>query len=1259
MSKNSGCKKLISTLIITLTFAVAWSQTSDDREFIKRQTNLKALSELETEFKKADEKLLLKTSRTAASRQIINDKGNLGVIYSVDKNGNIIYAYDDNVNAAITGRTDRIRAGGSMGLNLTGKGIEIAVWESGYAFAPHQEFGGRARNANDGGYPTNHGAHTGGTLIATGIDPQAKGMAPDATIMSYTATSMPAEAAAFAAAGGILANNSNSPNGPYGEYDENARGMDAVCYNAPYYLHVKSAGNNGGRYGNIYSNQLAKNLLVVANCGDVLNYTGPSSVSMVSSSTYGPPNDWRVKPDITNNGESVYSCDGRSTTAYDIKTGTSMSTPATAGTVALLQEHYKNLNNVYMRAATAKALLINTSDEVGAHDGPDFRSGWGLVNAQRAAQTISSKGTSSIINELTLNNGGTYTTTIKSNGTTPIVLTVVWNDPAGMVTSGTAPVLVNDLDVRITGNGNTYYPWIMVPNAAYDNYTDAAQKGDNFRDNVEKIEGILPAGTYTVIVSHKGTLSSGSQDFSMVINGFAEGQLPTQYTLSTNSVGQGNVSASPAGGVYNSGTVVSLLATASAGWKFNGWSGSVTDTANPVNIVMNTNKSVTATFIESTNNQAPVANVNGPYSGYINNSIAFESTGSYDPDGSIVGYSWSFGDGGTSSIASPNHTYTTEGTYTVSLTVTDNQGAQSDVSSTVAVVEGGNTIVEEFGILDLKTSISTSGNLRAMPLVVPKSGTITHLSMRHRAGSGNMILAVYDGTATQPGNRIAVTPATTVSNVDGWQQIELESPVQVTANQNIFLAWLFQTNPGIYYGTGTPGRVDAQTTWTSGMPAVWGATASQTNYLYNIKAIYTVQGSGNTPPVANANGPYNGIVNSQVVFSSAGSEDPDGTIASYAWDFGDGSTSTAANPTHTYTTAGTYNISLTVTDNAGDFTVSNTSATIINNIPVLTTIIVSPENAIIPVNTTQQYNAQGYDQNNNPMSITFNWSTTGGTIDVNGLYTAGATAGNYTITATSGTVSGTANVTVQGVPVLTSIVVTPDNASISINSTQQYSAQGYDQNNNPFSTTFNWSATGGTIDINGLYIAGAIAGNYSVTASSGSVSGTASLTVNDVGACTAPQYIENGGYNAGSEVQNNGVKYECRPYPYSGWCNGAAWAYAPGTGAYWTNAWIEVGPCLTVKGTSAIAGLNTDNAVSIYPNPFNGKTTILITITEKSDVEVNIYSTSGQQVAQLIHKSLTKGEHSLEFDGSDLQSGIYLYKVNINNRVYTGNLLKK
>jgi len=84
----------------------------------------------------------------------------------------------------------------------------------------------------------------------------------------------------------------------------------------------------------------------------------------------------------------------------------------------------------------------------------------------------------------------------------------------------------------------------------------------------------------------------------------------------------------------------------------------------------------------------------------------------------------------------------------------------------------------------------------------------------------------------------------------------------------------------------------------------------------------------NQPPVARPGGPYSGTLNTAIVFSGASSSDMDGTIASYAWNFGDGSTGSGATPSHSYTGVGTYTVTLTVTDNGGLTNSATTTATV-------------------------------------------------------------------------------------------------------------------------------------------------------------------------------------------------------------------------------------------------------------------------------------------------------------------------------------------
>lgn len=174
---------------------------------------------------------------------------------------------------------------------------------------------------------------------------------------------------------------------------------------------------------------------------------------------------------------------------------------------------------------------------------------------------------------------------------------------------------------------------------------------------------------------------------------------------------------------------------------------------------------------------------------------------------------------------------------------------------------------------------------------------------------------------------------------------------------------------------------------------------------------------------------------------------------------------------------------------------------------VLTTITVAPSSASVPTGGTQQFTATGRDQFGSPISPqpTFTWSVNGGgTISGSGLFTAGGIAGGpFTVTAASGSVSGTASVTVTAPPVLTTITVAPSSASVQTGGTQQFTATGLDQFNQPVSPqpTFTWSVSGGgTINpSSGLFTAGATAGGpFTVTATSGSVSGTASVTVTNV-----------------------------------------------------------------------------------------------------------------------------------------------------------------
>ena len=464
-------KYVLSTtfLLLFLTGHTAFGQGKADKAYIKSNTNVQEL------LKMADSMRLLSNSEhermQAFDTVIVYDNGKKAYLTGVDEQGFPIYDEDDNQTAGRTSNVNLIWQG--SGVDLSGCNIEIGHWEAGgLALMTHQEYDGRITHAER--EPTSsHASHTAGTMIGRGAMAEARGMAPCATIVSRRSRGDYMEMAEFAANGGLLSNHSYSRDNPrgiiplYGMYNRGAQTLDEVLFNAPYLTSFKSASNHrndgvnidDGGYDLVFDAATAKNNITVGAINDLTGYNGPEGVLFHEGSAWGPTDDWRIKPDLSANGVELYSASNESDEAYGVKSGTSMSTPVVTGTSALLQEYYHNRNGIYMKSATLKALLLGTTLELGEHDGPDFQNGWGLLNAETAAVVIKRDHNGSNIRELSLSNGETYTTTFESDGVTALSLTMVWTDPAGEPVMGTdnlQPMLVNDLDVRITGNGSTY-----------------------------------------------------------------------------------------------------------------------------------------------------------------------------------------------------------------------------------------------------------------------------------------------------------------------------------------------------------------------------------------------------------------------------------------------------------------------------------------------------------------------------------------------------------------------------------------------------------------------------------------------------------------------------------------------------------------------------------------------------------------------------------------------------------------------------------
>lgn len=566
---------------------ISWTsiaQSPADREKIVSRYDQSALQQVKSQI---DKKIIQQRSEleqyaktnNIPLRKELKDGTLIELQYIDPVTGAPIYYSTYNVAAARSTRTNFLHNNGGLGLNVEGQNMTAYVWDGGLARATHQEYDGPGGNnrfsIGDNSSTLNyHAAHVTGTIMAYGAVASAKGMAPRALAVGHDWNNDKSEATSQAANGMLLSNHSYGyrsdlvPDYYFGAYITESRDWDQIMYNAPYYLMVVAAGNDGNAnsyngsplggnssYDKLTGHSTSKNNLVVANAQDAnINSSGDLiSVSINSSSSEGPTDDLRIKPDITGNGTGVYSTYESSDTAYNSITGTSMASPNVTGSLLLLQQHYNQLNGNYMRAASLKGLALHTADDAGA-TGPDPIFGWGLMNTKRAAELISNDGVGSEISELTLTNGQTYEITVNSDGVNDLMASISWTDLPGTATTATnsnTARLVNDLDIRVIKSSTTYEPWRLTG-------VTTNGLGDNTRDPYERISVANASGTYTIRVTHKGSLVGGSQNYTLILSGVSQQVQNCVATVPTglNLTGAGATEASLAWNAVTGATYV-------------------------------------------------------------------------------------------------------------------------------------------------------------------------------------------------------------------------------------------------------------------------------------------------------------------------------------------------------------------------------------------------------------------------------------------------------------------------------------------------------------------------------------------------------------------------------------------------------------------------------------------------------------------------------------------------------------------------------
>ena len=331
----------------------------------------------------------------------------------------------------------------------------------------------------------------------------------------------------------------------FGFYDVTASELDELAVLAPYWLIVKAAGNsrgicgpggsgqdcNGGLFGYdcIPTSGVSKNILTV---GWVQESGG--TISMGSTSSWGPSDDGRVKPDIVSEGYlwSTLISIWPPYQDYIGTAGTSQAAATVTGSIALLQEHAINLRGAPLRSSAMKALVLHTATDMG-RDGPDYEYGWGLMNTETAAQVLTAEGNGThahhVYDSLYLEDSGTLSIPMYVNRseacTEPLKVTICWTDPPGTpltpALNDQAPMLVNDVDLLVKGPASTsHQPWILEGLNAP---TSTAARGRNSVDNVEQVLIDDPAsGYYEIVINHTGNLTGGHQIVSLIVTGNSE-----------------------------------------------------------------------------------------------------------------------------------------------------------------------------------------------------------------------------------------------------------------------------------------------------------------------------------------------------------------------------------------------------------------------------------------------------------------------------------------------------------------------------------------------------------------------------------------------------------------------------------------------------------------------------------------------------------------------------------------------------------------
>lgn len=371
-----------------------------------------------------------------------------------------------------------------------------------------------------------------------------------------------------------------------------------------------------------------------------------------------------------------------------------------------------------------------------------------------------------------------------------------------------------------------------------------------------------------------------------------------------------------------------------------------------VTLVVNDGKDSTqAMAMVAVFNHTPIANAGGPYSGEKNTPIRFDGTASTDADNDpLVLYIWDFGDDTFANGATPAHTYAKSGTYTVTLFVYDNNNYSLPAHVQVTVTNTAPIARLSGPAAGLKSSVLTwdgsdSSDANGDPLsyhwnfgdgssLTTSTPTATHSYAT--LGSYRVTLTVNDGeTNSSPASvDVSIQNRPPVANAGG--------PYSGVKNAAIRFDGTASTDsdgdPLTYtwnFGDGTTGSgTNPMHTYAAG--GTYTVTLTVNDGITNSIPAGAQVTVNNTAPIARVSGPATGFKSSVLMWDGSGSSDANGDTLTYHWDFGDGSSLISSTPTvtHSYTTIGSYLVTLVVSDGEMSSSPATADVSIQNQPPI-------------------------------------------------------------------------------------------------------------------------------------------------------------------------------------------------------------------------------------------------------------------------------------------------------------------------------------